>query len=190
MPGVRVRALRSERSSVPGLRVQPDPGRCSRLIRELRRLASSWEAAPHRLRFDPPTERDPAIAWLSIYDAGQPTVLLTVGVHLTADRIAGDVLPHQLMTLPSEATRFRTGVAGTPEELAHAADAGFRKLVALAFERHEYDTGNRAEHRVALTDTGQRIVPTPRLPAGKEESLTVVLEGTHPLFPWSPPPPC
>lgn len=129
-------------------------------VEELRRLTNSWEVPPTDLRFDPPTEGGPLIAWLDICDAEQPAVLLTVGVHLTADRLTGDVLHNQLMALPPEPTRFRIEVEGEPEELADAADSWFRRLVAMPFERHEYQTDDRVEHRVVLADTGRGVVQT------------------------------
>ncbi len=136
------------------------PGSDLAFIEELRRLTDTWGIPPADLRFDPATERDPLIAWLDVCDAEQETVLLTVGVHLAGDRITGDVLHNQLMTLPPEPTRFRLEVGGTPQELAREADAWFRQLVTMPFERHEYDTAGRVEQRVVMVDNGQGVVET------------------------------
>lgn len=46
------------------------------------------------------------------------------------------------------ATKVPDRGRGPPEELARAADDRLRKLVAIPFERREYDAGNRVEHRV------------------------------------------
>ncbi|WGX97264.1 hypothetical protein [Nocardioides sp. L-11A] len=159
-PGCLFEIADANAEGCPDCELSLIPGSDLTVVEELRHLTNGWDVPPTDLRFAPATEGDPLIASLDICDAEHLTVLLTVGVHVTHDRITGDVLHNQLMTLPSEPTRFRLEVAGRRGELARAAAAWFRQLVAMPFERHEYDSAGRVEHRVVMADGGQGVVET------------------------------
>ncbi|TQS25294.1 hypothetical protein [Microbispora sp. KK1-11] len=101
---------------------------------------------------------DRLVAYLTVIDPEAPLSLIDFGVHFSGDRVQGDRLHNQLLTLPDQPSGWALDETGTVQELARRSTRWFhamlRRPVMLYVWLHN---GYAYAARYVLADTDETI---------------------------------
>ena len=115
-------------------------------------VAYGYELAPGE------TGHGRLLAYLHVPDPTQNVILLTVGAYFDRERVRGDELHNQLLSLPDEPTPLALEGTGTPEELAERTADWFETVLGRPIVRHEWlRLGKVYAHRWLFADSGQPL---------------------------------
>ena len=152
---------------------------------ELRARAVSWPVEPDDTNlalpgwetYGPsgPDDFGRLLVWMDVI--GEGTALLTVGAYLDGNRVRGDKVHNQLLTLPEKPTSLAMDVTGSPAELAARTADWFEGLLRRPIVREEWlADGEVCAHRWSFADTGLPLVEGRARTAslGKPDRVTLV----------------
>jgi hypothetical protein len=100
-----------------------------------------------------------ALVYLDVPDETANVSLLTVGAYLDGERVRGDKLHNQLLTLPDEPSNLAFDATGSPKHLADRTAEWFEALLRRPIVRYEWlRAGEVYAKRWLFADCGQPLV--------------------------------